>query len=241
MSKTCRTQPLPNILDIIREEARRADFDEVYLLRIGFIESGGELDNCAFNNSGASGIYQIMPFHNVRDVFDVQTNIRWAINFTRQNEKFLRRNSIPVSHASLYLAHNQGVGGAKEIYKALVRRQRVKDLPSRIQKNVLAQNIVRLNDPVSVFWKWIVQKLEKAPLERWGVILRDKGNAATVNPSKDNILRRTAPRHKAVRQAGVIKEAVRAELQRPKTKVFVLSVLALASLSGWWYMRENKL
>jgi hypothetical protein len=148
------------IIQLIQREAQAAQLDPACMVRIAEIESGFNPE--ARNKSGAAGVYQIMPFHKVDNVFDPLTNIRWAMNFTKQNHEYLRKNGVPISCFTTYLAHQQGADGAVTLWS--VRGKRIDELTPKQRKNILAN--VGGNDFVTVdqfltFWQ---RKIMKSPL-----------------------------------------------------------------------------
>lgn len=141
------------IIALIESEARAAGLDPACMVRIAQIESG--LNPQSRNpKSGAAGLYQIMPFHNVANVLDPLTNIRWAMRFTKQNHDYLRKNGVPVDCFWTYLAHQQGAGGALILWNK--RNLRIDQLTEKERRNLLAN--VGANDFTTVaqflqFWE----------------------------------------------------------------------------------------
>jgi hypothetical protein len=155
------------IIALIYREAIAAQLDPACMVRIAEIESS--LDPNRVNRSGkkpslAAGLYQIMPFHNVANVLDPLTNIRWAINFTKQNHEYLRKNSIPVNCFTTYLCHQQGAAGAVILWNAAKAGQRISDLTSKIQ--IAVRNNVGANDfsTVEQFLRFWERKINKSPV-----------------------------------------------------------------------------
>lgn len=150
------------IIALIYREAVAAQLDPACMVRIAELESG--INPSARNPSGASGLYQIMPFHNVSNVFDPLTNIRWTINFTKRNHEHLRRNGIPVNCFTTYLAHQQGAGGAVLLWNAAKEGKRISEMTSRMQINV--RNNVGANDFTTVeqFLRFWERKINKSPV-----------------------------------------------------------------------------
>lgn len=104
--------------DMIKRAAELRGLDAEVMLTIAKIES--QLDPKARNRSGASGLYQFMPATwagmGGGDVFDPSLNIDRAMTLTRQNQKGLRDSLGRDPRGwELYLAHQQGLGGAKSL------------------------------------------------------------------------------------------------------------------------------
>lgn len=110
---------MATIADIIRGAAGRYGVDPNTLLAIGQIESG--LDPNARNpNSSAGGLFQFIDStarqYGLKDKFDASAAADAAARLLRDNAQFLRsRLGRDVSGADLYLAHQQGAGGAAKI------------------------------------------------------------------------------------------------------------------------------
>jgi len=150
------------IIALIYRESIAAQLDPACMVRIAELESG--VNPNARNPSGASGLYQIMPFHKVSNVFDPLTNIRWTMNFTKQNHDHLRRNGIPVNCFTTYLCHQQGAGGAVLLWNAAKEGKRISEMTSRMQINV--RNNVGANDFTTVeqFLRFWERKINKSPV-----------------------------------------------------------------------------
>lgn len=90
------------------------------------IESGGVAD--AVSPTGATGLFQFtkgtgkqygLITKDGRDLRkDPHANLQAAQQLAKDNAAHLRKNGIPITPANLYLAHQQGAGGAVEILKA---------------------------------------------------------------------------------------------------------------------------
>ena len=142
-----RPQPTPaQVAALIRRlcEQENATFAE-YMMRKAFIES--RFNPLAVNKSSrASGLFQIMPSNCVEewktnpdfDPFNAGHNILWTIHFTEDNVEILRSRGFKVSLGTLYLAHQQGAGGASQILRGAARGLEIEDLPENIERNVRA-------------------------------------------------------------------------------------------------------
>jgi Transglycosylase SLT domain len=129
---TTNTAP---IISIIETEARIAGLPPTWMVRIAEIESS--LNPNAVNKlSGASGLYQIIPFHRVDNVLDPTVNTRWAMKFTKRNHLHLMSNSFPITCFTTYLAHQQGAGGAVAILRAAADGKFIRDLSPRLRRNI---------------------------------------------------------------------------------------------------------
>jgi soluble lytic murein transglycosylase-like protein len=124
------------------------------MVRIAEIESS--LNPNAKNPSGASGLFQIMPFHEVKNVLDPEVNARWTMKFTKQNHKHLMSNGFPITCFTTYLAHQQGAGGAVAILRAAADGKRINELSPRLQRNIGANtggNKLQTVQEFIIFWR----------------------------------------------------------------------------------------
>jgi hypothetical protein len=106
---------------MIVEESIKAGVDPKMMLALAAIESGGKSN--AHNKSGASGLFQFMPSnfksYGLEDgkVYDPVLNTRAAIKMVKSNAKHLEKNGIEANTGNIYLAHQQGAGGAVNLLK----------------------------------------------------------------------------------------------------------------------------
>ncbi len=136
---------MADIKAIIQDAAARYGVDPDEAIQIGQIESG--LDPRAHNASGASGIFQFMPstwaqYGGGKSPFDAYANADAGMRFTRDNIQGLTRAlGRKPTVGEIYMAHQQGLGGALTLLKnpdasaaALLGRKRVlQNLPSDMQ------------------------------------------------------------------------------------------------------------
>lgn len=113
------TRGIPgNIRALISSAATKYGQDPNTLLRIGYIESHG--DPNARNKSGASGLFQFMPGtaddYGLTDPFDAAANADAAARLMRDNRIYLTQKlGREPTPGELYLAHQQGAGGAEAL------------------------------------------------------------------------------------------------------------------------------
>jgi hypothetical protein len=158
---TKNTMNTAEILALIRRISREENVDENYMLKVAAIES--QFDPNATNpSSRAAGLFQILPMNNVKNVYDPAVNTRWTARFTRENEEYLRRNGLPINHETLYLAHQQGRGGAVAIWKAKEANQNIQNLPPQIQRNMNANN-PRKYTSVRDWYEFWAKKMRSMP------------------------------------------------------------------------------
>ncbi|MCZ2158821.1 transglycosylase SLT domain-containing protein [Bartonella sp. 220] len=113
------TRYSPSIDQAIRQTASRYGLPESYLYRVAQIESGGN-PNARNPRSSAGGLYQFIDStakqYGLHDRFDPVQAADAMGRFTRDNRNHLSRvlGRAP-SEAELYLAHQQGAGGAARL------------------------------------------------------------------------------------------------------------------------------
>lgn len=115
---------MADVKAIITEAATRYGIDPDTALRIAYIETGGTFNPSAQNQeSSAGGLFQFIDstwanYGNGKHKYDPHANADAAMRLTRDNANFLRsklgREPTP---GELYLAHQQGAGGAWNILK----------------------------------------------------------------------------------------------------------------------------
>lgn len=107
------------VRDAIHSASVKYGIDEDYLLRSAQIESGGNPK--AFNKgSKAAGLFQFIPGtakqYGLTDPFDTYASADAAARLARDNKNHLRRVlGREPTRGELYLAHQQGAGGAEKL------------------------------------------------------------------------------------------------------------------------------
>ncbi|WP_142417025.1 transglycosylase SLT domain-containing protein [Bartonella massiliensis] len=113
------TRYSPSIDQAIRQAAARYGLPESYLYRVAQVESGGN-PNARNPRSSAGGLYQFIDStakqYGLQDRFDPMQAADAMGRFTRDNRNHLSRvlGRTP-TEAELYLAHQQGAGGAARL------------------------------------------------------------------------------------------------------------------------------
>ncbi|KOX55101.1 hypothetical protein ADL19_13430 [Streptomyces purpurogeneiscleroticus] len=108
----------PRVAAVIAAAAQGSGLDQRYpgfMERMAQIESSGNPD--ASNASGAAGLYQFMPktaqAYGLADPYDPDASAKAAARLTLDNEGTLKRSlGRDPTQGELYLAHQQGAGGA---------------------------------------------------------------------------------------------------------------------------------
>lgn len=108
-----------NVMDLLRSFEERERLPAGYLARIRSIESANGQNT--FNpKSGAAGDFQFIPStarqYGLKDPYDLNQSADAAARFTRDNANYLQKalGREPTA-AELYLAHQQGAGGAVKL------------------------------------------------------------------------------------------------------------------------------
>jgi hypothetical protein len=149
------------IIGIIESEAREAGLVTAWMVRIAEIESSLR-PNAVNKQSGASGLFQIMPFHKVKNVLDPVVNARWTMKFTKANHSHLRKHNVPVTLFTTYLAHQQGATGATMLLKAAENGVYIGDLPARIRRNIGANDADNAFKTVQQFLDFWERKVDRS-------------------------------------------------------------------------------
>lgn len=149
LREEAKQQPQPSPSEVARLIRRLCEQENVtfaeYMTRKAFIES--RFNPLAVNKaSHAAGLFQIMPFNCVDewernadfDPFNAGHNILWTINFTKGNVRILDSRGFRITMGTLYLAHQQGAGGASTILRGAAKGLSISDLPDEIERNVKA-------------------------------------------------------------------------------------------------------
>lgn len=106
---------------VIEREARAAGVDVGTAMRIAQIESGGD-PRAQNRRSSAGGLFQFIDSTWARfgggDKYDPTTNARAMMRLTRENTAGLTETlGRPPEGWEIYLAHQQGLGGARELLR----------------------------------------------------------------------------------------------------------------------------
>ena len=95
--------------------------DNPYVNSIIGIESGHKAN--AHNASGAAGVFQFMPStakqYKLTNAYDPNESLRAYKQLTKDNIRQMKRMGIPINPTTIYIAHQQGVGGLAKIMTAL--------------------------------------------------------------------------------------------------------------------------
>lgn len=106
--------------DKITKAGEKYGIDPQHLMTMAQMESGGNTN--AVSPTGASGLFQFTggtaKQYGLKNRFDADENIDAAARLYADNKKSLERNGIEPTLDNLYLAHQQGAGGAAQILKS---------------------------------------------------------------------------------------------------------------------------
>jgi hypothetical protein len=113
-----------DVNDAINQAAAKYGFPQEMLHGMAMIESGKKPDAVSPSGDykglfqmGKSEFKQYSPVPN-GDVFNPLLNSMAAAGYMDYHRKQLQKRNIPVTPASIYLSHQQGLGGFSEIYRA---------------------------------------------------------------------------------------------------------------------------
>lgn len=125
----------------IKKASESTGVDLGYMRTMAKIESGGRAG--AANVSGAKGLYQFMPgtaaeYGIAGKEFDPEASAKAAAQYTQQNAEALKKAGIEPTPELLYLAHQQGAGGAIQLVKAAQEGKEYGQLSPKLQRNMAA-------------------------------------------------------------------------------------------------------
>ena len=108
----------PQVIAVIDKVAKETGTDPAVMKTMAYIES--RFNDKAHNPSSASGVYQFVNgtakhYGLSGKQFDAESNTRAYTKLLEDNASALKRYGIEVTGANLYLAHQQGAGGLKQI------------------------------------------------------------------------------------------------------------------------------
>jgi len=161
-----------DIMELIIEKSKDSDIDHEFLLTMANIESAFN-PNARNKFSGAAGLYQFIPStaraYGLRNPYDPNQAIAAVIKFTKANAKILSGAGIQVTGANLYLAHQQGAGGAIALYRSATRGT---PLDRTIRRNISANGGKGMSAQQFIdFWK----KNYLSKLLKTRVLLKEHG------------------------------------------------------------------
>lgn len=124
----------PALLTLIQDTAKRYAADGVradWMLAMAQMESGG--NPYAISSTGAIGIYQFINStgkdYKMKNRFDQVENVDAGARLMRDNIKWLKprleKLGVAVDLNSIYLAHQQGRGGAIQLYEAAAGKSKL--------------------------------------------------------------------------------------------------------------------
>jgi soluble lytic murein transglycosylase-like protein len=131
--------PPGKIANAISSAAKRYGIDQDILLTVAELESGFRAD--AQNpTSSAGGVFQFIDgtwkqYGGGGDKMDANLNIDAGARFTRDNIIGLQKAGLPVNAGTVYLAHQQGLGGAIKLLSN----------PNAPAESIVGAKAVRLN------------------------------------------------------------------------------------------------
>ena len=110
------TMPV-DVHDYIVQRAPAYGLDPIQVLKYAAMESGGNPN--AISPTGAIGVFQFTggtaSDYGVKNRFDMYENIEAGLKLAANNRQRLQAKKLPVTELSLYIAHQIGAGGAREV------------------------------------------------------------------------------------------------------------------------------
>lgn len=130
-----------DIEERIRFYSKKHGLSEEVALKMAQMESGGNPN--AISATGAIGVYQFTgrtaTEMGVTDRFDPDQNIEAGVLLAKKSVKKLNESDLPVTAINIYLMHQLGVSGARELIKAAARNERIDKL-SKTTRNAIKHN-----------------------------------------------------------------------------------------------------
>lgn len=126
------------VASIITNAAKAHGLDPDMMMTIAQLESSFD-PNAKNPNSTASGLWQFIrgtaKQYGVNNPFDPVESTQGAMRLASDNARALRNAGLPVTAGTLYLAHQQGIGGALKLLKN----------PNAPAESIVGAAAVRLN------------------------------------------------------------------------------------------------
>ena len=131
-------ETLSKVVSCILEASQEFGLSVDYLITMAFIESA--FNPKAYNRgSGAAGLYQFLrstaKAYKLLDAYDIEQAVKAACRLTLDNKRYLKSKVAVITDELLYLAHQQGMGGAWEIYSCDANNANVS---ARLRANMAA-------------------------------------------------------------------------------------------------------
>jgi len=126
-----------HVFDYIVARAPDYGIDPIVALKYAALESGG--NPYAISPTGAIGVFQFVggtaSDYGIKNRFDYRQNIEAGLRFAARNKSRLVGEGLPVDDLSLYLAHQIGMGGAREVLSVSPQTP-ISALSRQTQRNV---------------------------------------------------------------------------------------------------------
>lgn len=119
----------PEVREKIVRKAAAAGVDPQHLMAMAQMESGG--NTYAVSSTGAAGLFQFTggtgKAYGITNRFDEDQNIDAAIRLYKDNKAALEKRGEKATLENIYLAHQQGAGGAANLLKAARGEAKIRD------------------------------------------------------------------------------------------------------------------
>jgi hypothetical protein len=133
----------PEVEDAITKASNTYGIPRDLMAKMAIIESGMD-PNASRGEKGAKGLYQFIPstaaaYGIAGRELDPYANADAAARLFKDNIKLMNNANVPVNPTTMYLAHQQGVGGVNAIWKAAMAG-------STVMSDTIRDNMTN-NDP----------------------------------------------------------------------------------------------
>lgn len=138
----------PEVNEAISKAAKKHGVDETFMRNMCYIESKGNPN--AVSPTGAKGLFQFVggtaTQYGIRGrEFDIDANADAAARFAKDNQNSLERAGIEATPQNLYIAHQQGAGGARSLHRFAGQGLEYNQLPGGLQNNMRVNNSAGLS------------------------------------------------------------------------------------------------
>ena len=132
----------PEVESIIDDAAKKYNLDPNFLKSVAYIESGGD-PSISHSAQGAKGLFQFVDgtwgeLGKGKNVFDPAANADAAARYFVANGKILQKAKLAITPTNLYMMHQQGAGGGRQLIKAAVNDST--DISAGLKSNMAGQN-----------------------------------------------------------------------------------------------------
>lgn len=133
----------PEVNEAIAKASKKHGVDEAFMRNMCYIESKG--DPNAVSPTGAKGLFQFVggtaDQYGIRgQEFDIDANADAAARFAKDNQRSLENAGVDPTPENLYVAHQQGAGGANTLHRAASQGLEYDQLKPGLRENMRLNN-----------------------------------------------------------------------------------------------------